>query len=190
MARSQLRSSRHRRRTSARIPPRIAVIIPCHNEEAAVASVVHGVRRGSSPIGYLRLRQRQHRSHGRGRSAAGAHVRHEHIKGKGNVIRRAFADVDAEIYVLIDGDDTYATDALPAMITALQSGPFDHVLGVRSGAHPHIDPVTFSETARSTIDRLGLRCRGQRHAERISVLSRRSSRVFRPCPADLRSRPN
>ena len=64
---------------------------------------------------------------------AGANVRREPVKGKGNVIRRAFADVDADIYVLIDGDDTYATQDLPAMIALLQSGPYDHVLGVRSG---------------------------------------------------------
>ncbi|GAA1497715.1 glycosyltransferase family 2 protein [Paeniglutamicibacter kerguelensis] len=62
---------------------------------------------------------------------AGAIVRSESRKGKGNVIRRAFADIDADIYVTIDGDDTYEAADLPRMIGTLLSGPYDHVLGVR-----------------------------------------------------------
>jgi hypothetical protein len=61
-------------------------------------------------------------------------VRTERRKGKGNVVRRAFADIDSDIYLLIDGDDTYDAAAAPAMIAALREGPLDHVLGVRRQA--------------------------------------------------------
>ncbi len=114
--------------------PRIAVIIPCHNEEAAVASVVHGVR---AAVPHADVYVYDNASTDRTTevaAAAGAMVRHERDKGKGNVVRRAFADVDADVYVLIDGDNTYATEDLPSMIATLHSGPYDHVLGVRSGA--------------------------------------------------------
>ncbi len=63
--------------------------------------------------------------------AAGAIVRTEPLKGKGNVVRRAFADIDADIYLLIDGDDTYDAAAAPVMIEKLVSQHLDHVLGVR-----------------------------------------------------------
>lgn len=64
--------------------------------------------------------------------AAGAIVRREERKGKGNVVRRAFADVDADIYLLIDGDDTYEAAAAPKLIRTLLEGPYDHVLGCRT----------------------------------------------------------
>ena len=64
-------------------------------------------------------------------SSAGAIVRRETVKGKGNVVRRAFADIDADVYVMIDGDDTYDAAAAPLMIKTLLDGPYDHVLGVR-----------------------------------------------------------
>ena len=77
-------------------------------------------------------------------AAADAVVRTEPRRGKGSVVRRAFADIDADIYILIDGDDTYDADAAPAMIAALRDGPLDHVLGVRqqTAAQAHTAPVT------------------------------------------------
>lgn len=65
---------------------------------------------------------------------AGAIVRREDQRGKGNVVRRAFADIDADVYLMIDGDDTYDAHAAPEMIDLLLSGPYDHVLGVRTTA--------------------------------------------------------
>jgi glycosyltransferase involved in cell wall biosynthesis len=64
-------------------------------------------------------------------AAAGAIVRVEHRMGKANVVRRAFADIDAEVYVLIDGDDTYDVGAAPEMIRTLVEGPYDQILGCR-----------------------------------------------------------
>lgn len=109
----------------------IAAIIPCHNEEAAINQVIADLR---AAVPEMTIYVYDNASTDRTvevATAAGAIVRHEHTKGKGNVVRRAFADVDADVYVLIDGDDTYAARDLPKMIEALLSGPYDHVLGVR-----------------------------------------------------------
>ncbi|MFF0944537.1 glycosyltransferase [Kocuria sp. CPCC 205300] len=111
--------------------PRIVAVVPCHNEEAAIAKVVtdlHATVPGievhvydnCSTDGTVEAARR-----------AGAHVRREEEKGKGNVVRRAFADLDADVYVLIDGDDTYDVADAPRMIETLLAGPYDHVLGVR-----------------------------------------------------------
>ena len=67
---------------------------------------------------------------------AGAVVRHETRRGKGNVVRRAFGDIQADVFVLIDGDDTYDVTALPKMIDMLHSGPYDQVVGVRRESDP------------------------------------------------------
>ena len=63
--------------------------------------------------------------------SAGAIVRHEYLQGKGNVIRRMFADVDADIYILVDGDDTYDAESAPRMIERLLEGPNDMVSALR-----------------------------------------------------------
>ncbi|MGW6175371.1 glycosyltransferase [Arthrobacter sp. NPDC055138] len=111
---------------------RIAAIVPCHNEEPTVAAVVRDLQLAVPGITvYVYDNNSSDRTAELAR-AAGAVVRHEARKGKGNVLRRAFADIDADIYVTIDGDDTYEAAALPRMIEALLAGPYDHVLGVRS----------------------------------------------------------
>ena len=111
---------------------RIAAIVPCHNEETAVARW-SPICRPRCPNRGLRLRQREHRSHGRGRRGRGRRGAVEQVRGKGNVIRRAMADIDADVYLMIDGDDTYDASAAPAMIRMLLEGPYDQVTGVRVG---------------------------------------------------------
>ncbi|WP_156760956.1 glycosyltransferase [Microbacterium karelineae] len=111
--------------------PVIAAIVPCYNEEAAVGQVVSDLR---SAVPDIVVYVYDNNSTDRTvdvAAQAGAIVRQERLKGKGNVVRRAFADVDADIYVMIDGDDTYDAAALPEMIRTLREGPYDHVLGVR-----------------------------------------------------------
>lgn len=110
---------------------RIAAIVPCHNEEIAIGTVVADLRRAVPDMDIYVYDNASSDSTVRVATEAGAIVRHEHVKGKGNVVRRAFADIDADVYVLIDGDDTYATEDLPSMIEKLLDGPYDHVLGVR-----------------------------------------------------------
>jgi len=110
---------------------RIAAIVPCHNEELAIRQVVIDLKAAVPEIEVYVYDNASTDNTVSVARAAGAIVRSETTKGKGNVVRRAFADVDADVYVLIDGDDTYAAADLPEMIETLHSGPYDHVLGVR-----------------------------------------------------------
>lgn len=110
----------------------IAAIVPCYNEEAAVGDVVRGLLDAVPGIEvYVYDNNSSDRTSEVAR-AAGAHVRREGHAGKGNVVRRAFADIDADVYLMVDGDDTYDAAAAPVLIGTLLEGPYDHVLGVRS----------------------------------------------------------
>ncbi len=110
---------------------RIAAIVPCHNEEAAVAKVVSDLQASVPGMTvYVYDNCSTDRTVERAR-AAGATVCSEPLKGKGNVVRRAFADIDADIYLLVDGDDTYDPAAAPGMIEKLVRENLDHVVGVR-----------------------------------------------------------
>jgi glycosyltransferase involved in cell wall biosynthesis len=110
---------------------RIAAIVPCHNEEVAVAKVVADLHASVPGMTvYVYDNCSTDRTIERAQQA-GAVVRSEPLKGKGNVVRRAFADIDADIYLLIDGDDTYDAGAAPIMIQKLVDQHLDHVLGVR-----------------------------------------------------------
>ncbi|MFC3963913.1 glycosyltransferase [Nocardia jiangsuensis] len=110
---------------------RIAAVVPCHNEEASVAKVVADLQAAVPGIVvYVYDNLSTDATSERAREA-GAIVRRENVKGKGNVVRRAFADIEADVYLMIDGDDTYDASAAPLMIKTLLDGPYDHVLGVR-----------------------------------------------------------
>ena len=115
------------------IPPsiRIAVLVPCFNEEAAVATVVADFRKAlpSAEI-FVYDNNSSDRTVAVAREA-GAQVRSERRQGKGHVVRRMFADVDADIYVLVDGDATYDAAAAPRMIDLLLSDHLDMVVGFR-----------------------------------------------------------
>ncbi|MEX5293935.1 glycosyltransferase [Kocuria sp. CPCC 205268] len=111
--------------------PRIVAVVPCHNEEAAIAKVVADLHAAVPGIEVHVYDNCSTDGTAEAARRAGAQVRHEEEKGKGNVVRRAFADLDADVYLLIDGDDTYEAADAPAMIDTLLSGPYDHVLGVR-----------------------------------------------------------
>lgn len=115
---------------------KVAAIVPCHNEELTVQKVVRDLKRAVPSIEVYVYNNNSTDQTVAEAYAAGAIVRHEHRKGKGNVIRRAFADVDADVYVTIDGDDTYEASHLPQMIRLLLEGPYDHVLGVRQDTQP------------------------------------------------------
>src|SRR6476646_3680823 len=111
--------------------PRIAVLVPCYNEEAAVATVVADFRKAlpSADI-YVYDNNSSDRTAAVAREA-GAEVRSERRQGKGHVVRRMFADIDADIYVLVDGDATYDAASVPRMIDALVSDRLDMVVGLR-----------------------------------------------------------
>lgn len=109
----------------------IAAIIPCHNEAIPIGNVVADLRESIPGIRIYVYDNKSTDGTDKAAEAAGAEVRYENIKGKGNVIRRAFADIEADIYLLIDGDDTYDAHVANELVSALISGPYDHVLGVR-----------------------------------------------------------
>ena len=111
--------------------PRIAVLVPCYNEEAAVATVIKGFRQAlpSAQI-YVYDNNSKDRTASVAREA-GAEVRGERRQGKGHVVRRMFADVDADVYVLVDGDATYDAPSAPGMIEKLLDDRLDMVVGLR-----------------------------------------------------------
>jgi glycosyltransferase involved in cell wall biosynthesis len=95
---------------------KVAVLIPCYNEEAAITAVVNDFR-AALPDAVIYVYDNNSRDQTVARAgAAGAVVRREGRQGKGNVVRRMFADIEADIYVLVDGDDTYDAGAAPRMI--------------------------------------------------------------------------
>ncbi|RYD92744.1 MAG: glycosyltransferase [Sphingomonadales bacterium] len=111
--------------------PRIAVLLPCYNEEAAIAQTVAGFRAAlPSATIYVYDNNSADRTIEVAR-AAGAVVRQERMQGKGNVVRRMFADVDADIYVMADGDATYDPEAAAAMVERVASEGLDMIVGTR-----------------------------------------------------------
>jgi glycosyltransferase involved in cell wall biosynthesis len=113
------------------VEPTIACVVPCHNEEAAVGKVVRDLRAAlPEAVVYVYDNASTDRTVDVAR-AAGAIVRQEPRKGKGNVIRRAFADVDADALLIVDGDDTYDAARSRDMVDLLFEGPYDQVVGAR-----------------------------------------------------------
>jgi len=110
---------------------RIAVILPCYNEEAAIAKTVAGFR-ATLPGATIYVYDNNSRDRtAEIARAAGAVVRTERQQGKGHVVRRMFADVEADIYVMADGDLTYDPNAAPVMVRMLVEEQFDMVVGTR-----------------------------------------------------------
>lgn len=110
----------------------IAVLIPCYNEEAAVGAVVGGFRRAlPTATVYVYDNDSTDRTASVAREA-GAIVRREPLRGKGNVVRRMFADIEADVYVLVDGDDTYHADSAPLLVRTLLDEHLDMVNGARA----------------------------------------------------------
>jgi glycosyltransferase involved in cell wall biosynthesis len=111
--------------------PRIAVLLPCFNEEAAIAATVKGFR-AALPTAGIYVYDNNSRDRTREIAAAGgAIVRTERQQGKGHVVRRMFADVDADVYVMADGDLTYDPNSAQAMVDLLLAEQLDMVVGTR-----------------------------------------------------------
>src|SRR4051812_6818712 len=110
---------------------RIAVLVPCFNEEAAVAKVVADFRKNLPAADIFIYDNNSSDRTVAVASEAGAEVRSERRQGKGHVVRRMFADVEADIYVLVDGDATYDAASAPRMIEKLQADRLDMVVGFR-----------------------------------------------------------
>ena len=109
----------------------MAVLLPCYNEEAAIADTIAGFRAELPQAAiYVYDNNSVDRTVKLAR-AAGAIVRNEKMQGKGNVVRRMFADVDADVYIMADGDLTYDPKAAPAMVAMLLAEQLDMVVGTR-----------------------------------------------------------
>ncbi len=111
----------------------IAVILPCYNEEQTIAGVVDGFREQLPDATIYVFDNASSDNTISVAQAAGATVYREPRKGKGNVVRRMFADVDADIYLMADGDGTYDSSGAPEMIRTLIAERVDMVVARRAG---------------------------------------------------------
>ncbi len=115
------------------IAPRIAVLIPCRNEAPTIAGVVAEFRAVLPQAAIFVYDNNSSDDTALRAATAGAIVRHENYPGKGSVMRRMFADVEADVYVLVDGDGTYDASVVPAMVAMLWEQSLDLVNGNRVG---------------------------------------------------------
>jgi glycosyltransferase involved in cell wall biosynthesis len=113
---------------------RVAVLIPCHNEATTIAKVVADFRTALPEAHIHVFDNASSDDTARVAAQAGAQVHLVPLPGKGNVVRRMFADVDADMYLVVDGDDTYDASRAPALLDRLQIGSCDMVVGVRDAA--------------------------------------------------------
>ena len=127
--------------------PQVAVLIPCLNEEVAIPKVIADFRRHLPDALIFVYDNGSTDRTAEVARAAGAIVRREPLKGKGNVVRRMFADIEADIYVLVDGDDTYDAASAPALIQRLVDDSLDMVNGAREEKS---DWPTAADTASAT----------------------------------------
>src|ERR1700709_1472198 len=110
---------------------RIAVLIPCYNEAVTIAKVIRDFR-ASLPDAIIYVYDNNSKDETLAAArTAGAVVRREMLQGKGYVVRRMFADIEADIYVLVDGDDTYEAADAAGMVTMLIDEQLDMVNGAR-----------------------------------------------------------
>lgn len=109
----------------------VAVVVPCYNEEVTVAKVVADFTQALPGAQIFVYDNNSSDETALRASQAGAIVRHAPRQGKGNVVRQMFDEVDARIYVMVDGDDTYPAEAAPELIAELQKTGADMVVGVR-----------------------------------------------------------
>jgi glycosyltransferase involved in cell wall biosynthesis len=113
--------------------PRVAVLIPCRNEESAIGKVVSDFQH-ALPDALIYVYDNNSTDHSMLEArAAGAIVRRERLQGKGHVVRRMFADIEADVYILVDGDDTYDPSAAPGMLSLLIERQLDMVSAARYG---------------------------------------------------------
>ncbi|MGB3722022.1 MAG: glycosyltransferase [Pacificimonas sp.] len=111
----------------------VAVVLPCYNEAQTIASVIADFRNALPGAAIHVFDNNSSDETAEVARAAGAHVITETRQGKGHVVRRMFAEVDADIYVMADGDGTYDASAAPKLVEALVTRRTDMVVGTREG---------------------------------------------------------
>lgn len=110
---------------------RLAVLIPCYNEEKTIGKVVQDVKRVLPDAQIYVYNNNSSDNSSEIARKAGAIVRNEYVQGKGNVIRRMFREVDAECYIMLDGDDTYPLESAEEMVNLVLHKKADMVVGDR-----------------------------------------------------------
>ena len=119
------------------LAPSIAILIPCYNEEVAIGKVVQDFR-DKLPDAAIYIYDNNSKDRTlEVAAAAGAICRREPRQGKGNVVRRMFADVEADIYVLVDGDDTYDAASVDRLIAPILTERVDMASATREAAEKH-----------------------------------------------------
>jgi len=116
---------------SPTVAPRIAVIVPCYNEALTIAGLVHDFRKHLPQAQIYVFDNNSRDNTGQVARAAGAIVRNVSMQGKGSVVRRMFADVEADAYIMIDGDGTYDASVAPQLVDRLVHEGLDMVVGCR-----------------------------------------------------------
>lgn len=118
--------------------PRVAVLVPCYNEAIAIGAVIAAFRAAlpDAPIYVFDNNSRD--ATAQVAANAGAIVRRVELQGKGHVVRRMFADIDADAYVMVDGDDTYDAASAPRLVATLLDKHLDMVVGVREPIHADV----------------------------------------------------
>ena len=170
------------------------MLVPCYNEEAAIGKVVRDFRAALPGAAiYVYDNNSQDQTMARAREA-GAVVRSEMRQGKGNVVRRMFADIEADIYVLVDGDDTYDAGAAPRMVRRPDRG------GRRSSSPArriHTDAAAYraghvlGNRLLTGLTAHAVQREAGRHAERLSRLFAPLRQIAFPSPPKASaSRPN
>ncbi len=161
--------------------PRVAVVLPCHNEAAAIARVVGEFRAALPHARIIVFDNASTDATAAIAAEAGAEVHYEPRPGKGNVVRRMFADIDADIYLMADGDGTYDAASAPELIACIERDNVDMAIGARAATRLAIECSTgsiarCSAPASTTYFRATARFRAV------------SSRAFLPSPQASRSR--
>ena len=111
--------------------PSIAVLVPCYNEELTVGKVIDDFHRVLPEADIWVYDNNSSDRTGEIARAHGAHVRFEPRQGKGNVVRQMIRDIDADYYLMVDGDDTYPAEEAPKLLQPLFDDVADHVVGDR-----------------------------------------------------------
>ena len=124
-------STRDRRVNGSAPDPSIAVLLPCRNEEATIGGVVCDFRTALPDATIYVYDNDSTDGTGAAAKEAGAVIRHSPVPGKGRVMRQMFSEVEAGVYVVADGDNTYDAQAAPAMIAKLRNQQLDMVIGTR-----------------------------------------------------------
>jgi len=109
----------------------VAVLIPCYNEAVTIARVVQDMARALPEAQIWVFDNNSSDDTAKIAAGAGARVRHVALQGKGHVVRRQFADIEADVYIMVDGDDTYHAGSAPELVRCLVEGGHDMVVGVR-----------------------------------------------------------